>query len=281
MSRPSNRYPDHDAAQQMDRALLRNVQRDIYGASAHHGLDPAEICMRVDEWDAVEHALRDRASLRNEIFSGFIEHLFSDGPAPDCVLARIEGLLRSFAPDLAEKLKGPREWITPEKVAGVLRKKSYRAKLAALQQAARSRATLYAWSKELKAERDFDCVRETIAGLIAYLLSDGPTWRNAAAVAYGVAKALRPHLIADMSLHDIAILSGDGSNTPKSARATSGERIKRIFSRRIAATGAKASHAHFQKSPTVIEKYKSAQMGNHNRKRGVKKPKSQVRKKKS
>jgi hypothetical protein len=76
-----------------------------------------------------------------------------------------------------------------------------------------------------------------------------------------------------MSLHDIAILSGDGAKTDKSARATSGERIKRIFSRRITATGAKASHAHFQKSPTVIEKYKSAQLGNHNRKRGVKKKK--------
>jgi hypothetical protein len=82
-----------------------------------------------------------------------------------------------------------------------------------------------------------------------------------------------------MSLHDIAILSGDGSKTPKSARATTGERIKRIFSRRIAAAGAKASHAHFQKSPSVIEKYKTAQLGNHNRKRGVKKPKRITRKK--
>lgn len=272
MSRGSEHFSANEDHEQIDRALLRNVQRDIRGASAHHGLDPAEICMRMDEWEAAEHAIRDRASLRNEIFSGFAEYLFADGPAPDAVRARIEGLFQSFAPELVAKIKGPREWVTPEAVAGVLRKKSYREKLTAAREAARSRGALYSWSRELDAELDLVCVRETLVGLIAYLVSDGETWRNVTAVAYCIAKALRPYLIADMSLHDIAILSGDGGG-----RATPGERIKRIYNRRVAAAGAKASQVHFQKAASAVVKYAKAQKGNHNRahqkKRPSKKPK--------
>lgn len=244
----------------MDRALYRENSRLTSGADAYHQLDPAEIAMRLEEFDPTEHAASERCGLRNEIFSGFAEYLFADGPAPEDVRARLEGFFRSFHPTLADRIRGPLTWCPPETVAEVLRK--YQAKLAAVAAAARSRGALSTWSRELDREIDAEGVRETLVGLIEFVASEGHTWRHLTAVAYCMAKSLRPSLIAGMSLHDIAILSGD-----EGGRATPSDRGKRLFNRRLERAGFKGCWTHYQKSPAVTAKYSAAQLGNNNRRK--------------
>lgn len=244
----------------MDRALFRNIQRDVYGASAFHALDPSQMAMRLEEFDGEDHSTEERAALRCEIFSGFVEYLFADGPAPEAVRSRIEGFFTSFHPELAGVIKGPREWISPERVAAVLNQKKYKSRLRAEEEAASSRGALSTWVRELEAEFDLECVWETLVALIHFLVSEGKSWRIVTATAYCIAKALRPHVLAGMSLEDIATLSGD-----EGGRATPSARGKRLISRRLAAAGGKATHVHYQKSAETVKKYAAAQMGNNNR----------------
>lgn len=249
--------PASEAA--LDRAWRHHSSSDTYGATAHHAQDPAEIMMILEEHDPAEHALRERAALRSEIFAGFAEYLFADGPGPYAVRDRIEGFLLSFQPDLAERCPLPEEWVSPAEVTAVLRKRKYVARLAASRSAATSSAALSTWYRAFSAEPDAECVVHTIAGLIALIVSEGESWRLMVAVAYGIAKIFHPDLIAGMSLHDIAILSGD------SGRATPCARIQRIYSRRLAAAGARACLAPYQKSAAAASTYSAAQMGNTNR----------------
>lgn len=256
-------HDDYDQSAAADRMLFREASRLTVGASAYHQLDPSEIAMQLEEYDEMDHAECERFALRNEIFSGFAEYIFADGPAPCDVRERLEGFFRSFHPDLCDKIKGPHKWCPPEIVASVLRK--YQVKLAAVASAARSRGSLFNWSRELDREIDFEGVRQTLVGLVEFMASEGHTWRHLTAVAYCVAKALRPSLIAGMSLHDIAILSGD-----EGGRATPSDRGKRLFNRRLEKAGFKGCWTHYQKSPEVTEKYREAQMGNHNRQKAAK-----------
>jgi hypothetical protein len=264
-------HDDYDPTAAADRILFRESHRLTAGASAYHQLDPSEIAMRLEEFDPHAHAVSERWALRNEIFSGFVEYVFADGPAPSEVRARIEGFFRSFHPDLAERIHGPLQWITPEAVAEVLRK--HQVKLAAVADAHRSRGSLHRWNTELEAEIDFESVREMLVELVKFMASEGKDWRRITAVAYCIAKALRPSLIAGMSLHDIALLSGD-----EGGRATPQNRIKRLFNDRVEAAGFKAIHVHFQKSAAVIEKYRAAQMGNSNRRKSVRKKQAREKK---
>jgi hypothetical protein len=268
----SHPHDDYDQAAAADRMLYREESRLTSGASAYHQLDPSEIAMRLEEQDPATIAAQERASLRNEIFSGAAEYLFADGPDPAEVRLRIEGFFRSFHPDLCDQIRGPLTWCQPDAVAAVLRK--YHLKLAAVAADARSRGSLSTWSRELERETDSETVAQTLAGLIEFIASEGRTWRHLVAVAYCVAKALRPSLIAGMSLHDIAILSGD-----EGGRATPCDRIKRLYNRRLAAAGAKGSQVHFQKSSGVSATYATAQLGNHNRRRSARQsPKHDPRK---
>ena len=262
-SRGSELNQDHE---KLDRVLFKTVQRDVFGASAFHSLDPSEMCMVLEELEGADHASKERRALRNEIFNGFVEYLFADGPQPECVRSRIEGFLNSFDPGLARSIKGPREWIPPERVAEVLGQQKYKTRLQTEAAAAQSRGALSTWFAGLETEFELECVWETIAALICYMVSEGKTWRIVTAVAYCIAKALRPHLLAGMSLEDIATLSGDTGG-----RATPSARAKRLISRRMAAGGAKATHVHFQKSSVTVEKYKIAQLGNNNRAKNHKK----------
>lgn len=251
-------HDDYDATAAADRLLFRESHRLTAGASAFHQLDPAEIVMRMEDFDPREHAVSERWALRNEIFAGFVEYVFADGPAPAAVLARIEGFFRSFHPDLADSIQGERVWISEEQAADVLLKHSE--KLEAVAEAHRERGSLHRWNAELEAEIDIEAVREMLVELVKFMASEGRDWRRITGVAYCIAKALRPSLIAGMSLHDIAILSGD-----EGGRATPQNRIKRLFSDRVQAAGFKSRHVHFQKSASVIEKYRAAQKGNENR----------------
>jgi hypothetical protein len=280
MSRGNRHSSDaHEDPEAVDRLLLKHVQRDVFGATAFHGLDPAQMCMALEEFDGEDHASTERSALRCEIFAGFVEYLFADGPEPECVRSRIEGFFNSFHPGLAGQIKGDRDWVDPERVSQVLRKKQYAAHLRAKEEAATSRGALSTWVRDLEAEFDLECVWETIVALIGFMVSEGKSWRTVTSVAYCIAKALRPAVLAGMSLHDIAILSGD-----EGGRATPCNRTKRLVSRRLAAAGAKATHVHFQKSPETVKKYSAAQMGNDNRaqknpkRKPSKKPKNDPRK---
>jgi hypothetical protein len=260
-------HDDYDPIAAADRSLYRESNRLTAGASAYHALDPSEIAMRIEEFDPAEHAKTERWALRNEIFSGFVEYVFADGPHPFQVRERIQGFFESFHPDLAAKIAGPLEWVSEPIVAGVLEKHS--AKLAAVRDAHRSRGSLSRWNDEMEQEIDFETVREMLVELVKFMASEGQDWRRITSVAYCIAKALRPSLIAGMSLADIALLSGD-----EGGRATPQHRIKRLFNNRVEAAGFKAFHVHFQKSSEVIKKYQTAQLGNHNRSLGARKSRS-------
>lgn len=251
-------HDDYDPTAKADRCLYRERGHLTAGASAFHQLDPSEIAMQIEEHDPKKHAVTERWALRNEVFSGFIEYVFADGPAPAEVRARLEGFFRSFHPELAERIHGELEWVSRETVAEVLRK--HQGKLAAEAEAHRSRGSLHAWHRDLEGEIDFEAVRELLVELVKLMASEGRTWRHVTAVAYCIAKALRPSLIAGMSLHDIALLSGD-----EGGRATPQNRLKRIYNNRVEAAGFKACHVHFQKSEKAVRSYREAQRGNKNR----------------
>ena len=257
---------DFDQAAAIDRIVFRENERITAGSAAFHQRDPSEMVMAMEEYDSEAHAIRERSALRNEIFAGFTEYLFADGPCPQQVQQRIEGFLTTFAPDLAAQVTGPREWVTPEAVADVL-KKHLRPLLRAKSET-RSRGALSVWWRELQAETDTRWVTRSIAEMIEMITAEGLVWRTITALAYAIAKALRPGLIASMPLEDIAILSGD-----KGGRATPCDRIQRLYNRRLGEAGARATKVHFQKSTTAVAKYSAAQVGNSNRSKHRRKPK--------
>jgi hypothetical protein len=260
VSRSSSAAAAYDSVEIADKRLYRDAHLVTAGAAAYHQLTPLEILMEMEESTPARRAETERAALRDEIFAGFAEYLFADGPAPVLLLARIEGLLESFAPDLANQIHGPApdQWVSEEAVAAVLKK--YKKSLSAVASDARGRGGLCAWSRELEREHDLEFVRDTLVALAALLASEGLARRNLVAVAYCLAKILRPVLIAGMSLHDIAILSGDGGG-----RATPGDRAKRLYSRRLADAGFLACQTHYQKSASATATYAAVQVGNRNR----------------
>lgn len=112
-------------------------------------------------------------------------------------------------------------------------------------------------------EARHDGRKEAFGALLDYFFAEGPEPLALIRRIYAVAKAIRPHLLGDMSLEDIALLCGDGG------RATVGERIKRIYNRYIEERGGGRVKAGFQKSETACGKYAAAQKGNSNRKAGA------------
>lgn len=244
----------------LDRQALRHAARDTYGSPALHGLDPSEILCQIEEATHQPHLaiIHERQALRNEILSGFIEYAFCDGPDPYLVRQRIAGFIASYDPAACHTIKAVADWIQPAHVRFILRKPAYLAKLRENSTPHRE-TSLAEWHRELAAEIDTECVESTITEIIRLIRSQGSTWRTVVAVAYSLAKALHPHLLAGMSLADIAALCGD------KGRATSGHRTKRIYNRRLEAAGAKSTHVPYQKTETTIAKYKKAQIGNQNR----------------
>lgn len=264
-----------DPAAKIDRALYREHTRITAGVSAFHSQDPAEIVMRLEEAaaDPTSLAVHEREVLRAEVFSGFTEYLFAEGPDPREVRRRVEGLLRSFLPELAAKIKGPVEWVAAPLIEQVICKHS--AKIgASLSAASPNSGSLALWYRTLETEVDFEFIETTIVSLVRLLTAEGLTWRQVTSTAFCLAKALRPQLIADMSLEDIARLSGD-----LGGRATPSDRIKRLYNRRVEAAGAKGSFVHFQKSASAVAAMTAAQKGNTNRRRSIKQRRKPVRKK--
>ncbi len=244
----------------LDRAAIRYAERDTYGSSALHGLDPSEIVCRLEESanDPAAHVAQEKEALRREILSGFIEYAFADGPDPEKVRERLAGFIQSFSLEVHARMRGPESWVDPATVRAILRKPAYAAKLRTMA-SSRPEARLAEWSIHLDSEVDVATVRQTISAIIALLVSEAPRWKTVVACSFAMAKAYHSHLLAGMSLDDIATLCGD------KGRATPSDRIKRLHNRRVEAAGAKATHVAFQKSETTVRKYSAAQLGNSNR----------------
>lgn len=260
MSSHQDPVPEHIL---LDRAALRSADFDHYGSNALHGLDPSEIVCRIEEQllDPAAACQCEREALRREILSGFIEYCFADGPDPQLVRIRLESFICAFSPTILSALHGPTEWVTPAAVRAILRKPAYRKKLSALH-SGQEPARLSAWTLQLDSEVDSITVRQTISAILALLIREAARWKTATACAFALAKAYHPHLLAGMSLEDIATLCGDSGG-----RATPSDRIRRMHNRRIEAAGAKATNVPFQKTTTTIKKYRFAQQGNQNRKK--------------
>lgn len=252
---------------------LRHAQNHMTGGgSALWGMDPAEICARMEE-ESTEHAQREREALRDEIFNGLMEYLFADGPEPWSVSARARAYLAAVADHhpsvpvalfLSLKYQAMSNageddfWVEKEKVETALQ--TYGERFREIRAHLTGKAPLSAWFADLRSEADSETVWDTLRFLSLILFSQGHSSRQITAAAYCLAKTLKPHLIASMSLHTIAILSGD-----EGGRATPQARCKRIYTLLLEEAGARATRYHHQKSTAHSERCRAAQMGNSNR----------------
>jgi hypothetical protein len=245
-----------DQNEVMDMKIRKLGDTMTAGIDALHIQDPSEILMRAEESANDESGCnaREFELIRCEIFSVFLEFLFSGGPEPEYVRDKIEALVVSFAPELIDgKSWGPTSWVDSAIVHEVLSK--YRTRIPRCEPVA-----LYHWVREITQEIDAERVSEIMRGIISHLLSEGRLWKKGVSVAYCLAIAYRPVLLGQMTMEDIAILSGD-----KGGRATPSARLMRLHTRRIQDAGAKAIKIHCQKSVSASESYSQAQRGNHNR----------------
>lgn len=109
--------------------------------------------------------------------------------------------------------------------------------------------------------------QEIFHGLLGFFFADGCEPINVVRRVYSVVKAVRPDLIGDMSLEDMAVLLADGG------RATVSARIKRVYNCLLDDNSEHSgkSRAWFQKSETARAAYQAVQQGNSNRSKGRRK----------
>lgn len=84
---------------------------------------------------------------------------------------------------------------------------------------------------------------------------------------YATLKAVRPDLLNDMSMADIAVLCGD------KGRATVSARVQVVYSRKVAAASRSRAKASCQKSHEGRAAMAKAAMGNSNRSKGARRKK--------
>lgn len=264
-----------DPADMTDYRLRRDRDHMTGGGDAVWALDPAEILARREEAPET-HRKREREALREEIFNGLLEYLFADGLEPWHVSARARAFLAGVieihpCPTATGPLReqyqklihdpGDDFWKNVDEVASALR--PYAERIRALREALQGAAPLSTWFADLAEEHDHPTVNDSLRCLAALLFSQGHRPRHITGVAYCLAKTLKPHLIGGMSLHTIAILSGD------KGRATPQARIERIYTRLLEDSGARATRYAHQKTAATAEKCREAQMGNSNRNKNL------------
>lgn len=102
-----------------------------------------------------------------------------------------------------------------------------------------------------------DVLRQMLLFFYADGLHPGAVLRRV----FAVAKAIKPELIGDMSLEELALMFGE-------TKAAQSWRIKRIFSDYQRQAGVKGFKASFQKSEAAVAAMSRAQRGNKNRSAG-------------
>lgn len=114
-------------------------------------------------------------------------------------------------------------------------------------------------------------------GLLDYFFADGPHPLQVIRRVYAVAKAIRPQVILNMSLADLAVLCGDGErgarvDTPAGpgqrktdGRATQSARMKRLIEAPIKKLGMKGFKSSYEKDESAVEAYSESAKDNKNR----------------
>lgn len=261
-----------DRSDTTDYRLRHGRQHMTGGGDAVWSLDPAELCARMEENHA-QLAQREREALREEIFNTLLEYLFADGPEPWNISARARAYLYAVIdhhpdpttqqPLITTLSQLPHTgdddyWVTAQKITDEL--KNYADRFREIRETLSGTAPLSTWFAALRAEPDTHTVWDSHHHLAQILTSQGPRPRQITGVIYCLAKTLKPHLIASMSLHTIAILSGD-----EGGRATPQARCKRIYTLLLQQAGARATRYHHQKTAAHAERCRAAQIGNTNR----------------
>lgn len=240
-------------SEQMDREVMREMDHLTSGAAAHHRqMRPDEMAMMHEEGEEDERSDRDR--LREEIFSGVCDYTLGAGLHPARIRERMEVVMRRFAPEILPGMRGRGVWWDEQAVMRMLDAVAGRV-------GEPCPGMLFSLSAKIREEKDQKFVSQSFNGLCRFWVEEGMDWKRAVSAHLVIVKALRPELIGQMSLEEIAVLCGDKGKATVSARA------KRIFSRRLAEAGSAGTHAHFQKSPEAVAKYRAAQMGNTNRRK--------------
>jgi hypothetical protein len=107
------------------------------------------------------------------------------------------------------------------------------------------------------SDEDFEEKIMIFQRLLEFFYQCGPDPLHLLRHVFGVTKAVRPELLGDMSLEDIAIICADGG------RATVSARIQRIYNGTLQKAGMKDVRAPFQKAGN----FSTSQLGNQNRKK--------------
>lgn len=235
----------------LDRKILREMDRMTSGATAHHHvMQPDELAMAHEE----EDEMGGRDALREEIFAGVCDWTMGAGLHPLRVRERMASVMGRFAPEVAMGMRGAYVWWDEAEVQKVLSNLQGRV-------AEPCFSWLFELSGKIRDEKDQRFVYQSFNGMCRFWVMEGMEWKKAVAAHMVIMKALRPQLIGQMSLEEIAVLCGDKGKATVSARG------KRLFNARLEAMGMRGTHAHYQKSPEAVEKYRKAQMGNSNRRK--------------
>jgi hypothetical protein len=103
--------------------------------------------------------------------------------------------------------------------------------------------------------------------MLEYFFGDGPHPGHVVRRIFAMAKAIKPHLVLNMSLEEMGLMLGE-------TKAAGSWRIKQLINRPLAGTRCAGTHLPWQKSASAVAKYAAAAVGNHNRSQGSKKKKS-------
>jgi len=237
--------------QALDRQVLKEMDRLTSGCASHHrAMQPDEVAMMNEEGGDEGEA----DEIREEIFSGVCSYTLAAGFHPARVRDRMEVLMRRFAPEICAKMASWNVWWDDAEVERISLKLADKVEKPCI-------ASLFSLSGKIREELDQRFVYASFNQLCRFWVEDGFDWKRAMSAHFVIIKSLRPELIGQMSLDDMAVLCGD------KGKATVSARVKRIFSRRLENMGMRGTHAHFQKSPAAVEKYRAAQMGNSNRRK--------------
>jgi hypothetical protein len=113
-------------------------------------------------------------------------------------------------------------------------------------------------AEEAEADRRMALRVQTFRRLLDFFFECGPDPLQVLRRIYAVAKALRPELIGDMAMEDIAIICGDGGG-----RSTVSARIKRVYGGTITKAGGRPVAAPCEKRGN----FSTPQLANQNSKK--------------
>ena len=123
----------------------------------------------------------------------------------------------------------------------------------------REAGELYEFDAEELRELRWEERKTTFRLMLEYMFAGGPEPLGVLRAVFAIVKAVRPELLGNMSLDDIAVICCDGG------KATVSARIQRIYNGKLEEAGMKVTGASFQKQS---EAYSTSQLGNKNRRKG-------------